>query len=175
MYKNNHPSVKQQIADSFMELMTKKFYMDITIAELVNHAQVARISFYRNFSSISDVIDYVIDELSTEFVTDILPVLSSRDDRKWRAFLFEYFYRLTSNQKRFTDIGFQNTSVFFSRMDIRMQQYKEQFSAKTIDDKYTPFGKMGLINNIAKEWMNGGMKETPEELINYIMTFITLF
>jgi len=111
MYKNNHPSVKQQIADSFMELMTKKFYMDITIAELVNHAQVARISFYRNFSSISDVIDYVIDELSTEFVTDILPVLSSRDDRKWREFLFEYFYRLTSNQKRFTDIGFQNTSV----------------------------------------------------------------
>jgi len=60
-------------------------------------------------------------------------------------------------------------------MDIRMQQYKEQFSAKTIDDKYTPIGKMGLINNIAKEWMNGGMKETPEELINYIMTFITLF
>ena len=34
---------------------------------------------------------------------------------------------------------------------------------------------MKIINNITKKWMDNGMKETPEEMIDYIMSFITSF
>lgn len=168
-------SVKQNIADAFMELMAKKYYMDITVTDIVNTAQVARVSFYRNFNSISDVIDYIIDEMSEEFIQDILPTLTSNDERKWREFLFEYFYRISREQEEMTAISFQNMSVLFSRINTKMQITEKELHAATIHEKYAVFGKIGLLNNIAHKWMHDGMKETPEEMINYIMTFITLF
>ena len=100
MSKKESTSVKQEIANAFMELMTQKSYMDITVTDLVNTAKVARVSFYRNFNSISDVIDYIIDQLSYEFVEDILPTLNSRDERKWREFLFEYFYNFARKHRK---------------------------------------------------------------------------
>ena len=32
----------------------------------------------------------------------------------------------------------------------------------------------GQINSITRKWMDSGMKETPEEMIDYIMSFILL-
>ena len=48
-------------------------------------------------------------------------------------------------------------------------------SSGTIRDKYLAVGKIGLIHNITKKWINTGEKETPEEMIDYIMSVITLF
>jgi len=175
MLKKELTSVKQEIANAFMELMTQKSYMDITVTDLVNTAKVARVSFYRNFNSISDVIDYIIDQLSNEFVEDILPTLNSRDERKWREFLFEYFYNFARKHRKAAAASFQNMSVLFSRMDHKMQILEKQSPSENLRDKYIALGKLGLINNIAKKWMDDGMRETPEEMINYIMTFITLF
>ncbi len=168
-------SVKREIIKAFMELMTQKSYMDITVTDIINKAQVARASFYRNFNSISDVIDTLIDEMSNEFVDDIFPTLISTDERKWREFLFEYFYRFARNQKKTAFANPQNISVMFSRMDAKMRQREKEFPSETLHDKYTAFGKLGLINNIAKKWMDSGMNETPEEMIDYIMSFITAF
>ena len=69
----------------------------------------------------------------------------------------------------------QNISVLFARMDQKMQQKGTSLPSDTMRDKYLAIGKMGLINNITKKWMDNGMKETPEEMIDYIMTFITSF
>lgn len=168
-------SVKREIINAFMELMTKKSYMNITVTDIINEAQVARASFYRNFNSINDVIDTIIDEMSNEFIDDILPTLMCNNERQWREFLFEYFYRFGRNQKK---IGFnnpQNISVMFSRMDTKMREKEKEFPYETLRDKYTAFGKFGLINNISKKWMDSGMQETPEEMIDYIMSFITKF
>lgn len=175
MAKKGGYSVKQEIIHAFMELMTKKSYMDITVTDIVNEAQVARVSFYRNFNSISDVIDAIIDEMSAEFMSDILPTLMGTDERQWREFLFEYFYRFAKNQKKIAAVSFQNMSVMFLRIDSKIQ--KEGLIPKdgTPREKYMAFGKLGLINNIAKKWMDEGMLETPEEMINYIMSFITSF
>ena len=65
--------------------------------------------------------------------------------------------------------------VLFSRIDDKITQKAEKFSSATIRDKYLSVGKIGLVNGITKKWMNDGMQETPEEMIDYIMSFITLF
>ena len=120
--KKESYSVKYEIINAFMKLMTEKSYMDITVTDIINTAQVARASFYRNFSSINDVIDSIVNELSEEFIEDIYPTLNSTDERKWREFLFEYFYRFTRNQEKIAAGNFQNMSVMFSRMDIKMRE-----------------------------------------------------
>ena len=43
-------------------------YMEITVTNIIKKAGVARASFYRNFNSISDVIDALVDELSDDLI-----------------------------------------------------------------------------------------------------------
>lgn len=174
MARSDNYSVKREIIDAVIRIMSEKNYMDITVTDIVNKAGVARASFYRNFNSINDVIEAIADEMSEELIGDIFPTLYGADERKWREFLFDFFYRFTRRQKEIGNIRFENMSVLFSRMDNIMQQKDAQLPSKTIRDKYLPVSIMGLLNNIAKRWVDSGMKETPEEMINYIMSFITL-
>ena len=70
-------------------------------------------------------------------------------------------------------IRFENISVLFTRTEDRIQQSASLFSGDTIQDKYLAVGKMGLINSVTKKWVDTGMKETPEEMIDFLMSFIT--
>ena len=165
-------SVKHEIAKAFMTLMTKKTYLDITVTDIVNEAGVARASFYRNFNSIGDVIDLIVDDLFEDLVFDIFPILNGNDERQMRELLFEQFYRFSRRKQVMTEIGIRNLSVLFSRMDQKMRKYEETMLASDIRQKYLPEAKLTLINGITKKWIDSGMKETPEEMINFIMSFI---
>lgn len=175
MAKSDVYSVRHEITDAVMQLMAEKTYMDITVTDIINKAGVARASFYRNFNSISDVIDAIVDEMSDELAKDVFPTLSCSDERKWREFLFNHFYRFTRKQREMKDFRFENMSVIFTRMDNRIQQMESEFPAETLRDKYQAAAKMGLLNSITRKWMDGGMKETPEQMIDYIMSFILKF
>jgi len=175
MAKRGGYSVKQEIMLAFLELLTKKSYMDITVTDIVGEAKVARVSFYRNFNSISDVIDAVIGGLFAEFMADVMPALMSADERMWREFLLKYFRRFADIQKRIAAVSFQNMSFMLLRMDARIQQEGLVPKYGTPREKYLAFGKLGLVNNIAKKWMDEGMPETPEEMADYITSFIVSF
>ncbi len=175
MYTREKSSVKKRMADAFVDMLSQKSYADITVTDIVNTAQVARVSFYRNFNSISDVVDYITDELANEFIDKILPVLNSNDENKWREFLFDFINNALNNRRKIEAINLQNTTVLFSHLNTKMQMYVNVNSNKTISDKYTSYVKACLINNVVKKWIDDGMVETPEEIINYLMSFITLF
>ena len=175
MYTREKSSVKKRMADAFVDMLSQKSYADITVTDIVNTAQVARVSFYRNFNSISDVVDYITDELANEFIDKILPVLNSNDENKWREFLFDFINNALNNRGKIEAINLQNTAVLFSHLNTKMQMYVNVNSNKTISHKYTSYIKACLINNVVKKWIDDGMVETPEEIINYLMSFITLF
>lgn len=69
----------------------------------------------------------------------------------------------------------ENMPVLFSRIDSKIELDESLNPPKTIKEKYNAAGKMGLINSVTRKWMETGAKESPEEMINYIMTFITSF
>ena len=175
MGKTEGYSVKREIKDALMELIAEKQYMDITVTDLVTRAGVARASFYRYFNSINEVIDAISNELSEEMLEDISPVLLRYDERTWREFLFNHFYRIARRQKQMKRIRFENISVIFTRTEDKIQQSASLFSGDTIQDKYLAVGKMGLINSVTKKWVDTGMQETPEEMIDFLMAFINRF
>ena len=172
MKKNEGYSVKQGIKDSVIQLMAEKPYMDITVTDIVTRAGVARASFYRNFSSINDVIDAISDELSEELIEDVSPILHHYDERKWREFLFNHFYRIERRQKQMKKIRFENISVIFTRTEDKIQQSESLFAEDTIQNKYLIVGKMGLINSVTKKWVDTGMQETPEEMIDFLVSLL---
>lgn len=171
MEKRNK-TVKMLIRDGFFNLLLKKPYGDITITDIINAAGVARVSFYRNYSSIDDIIDDFLNDTVLIFLAEVYPVLSGKDERKWRELLFLIFYRAN---KDFIPLPSDNLGILISILNAKMQRLNQQIPSETMYDKYTILGKVGLIVNIVKKWYDDGMKETPEEMVNYIMSFILLF
>ena len=105
--KENH-SVKSEIEQALLRLMTQKSYLDITVTDIVQEAKVARVSFYRNFASISEVLDSIADATAEKLNIEFLPLLDTTDERKLREYLFNYFYQISLiflqnvSEKRFT-------------------------------------------------------------------------
>ncbi len=163
------------IVKAFMNLMEEKPYMDITVTDVVNRAQVARVSFYRNFNSTSDILDRLADEAASDFSSHVLPMLSSRDERAWRSFLFQYLYYFGERQKRLSRCHPFNISILFSRINDRLQAIEKVQHHDLLDEKYLVPARLGLINNVIKQWMDDGMQETPEQMIDYLMGLLMAF
>lgn len=172
---NQKHTVKSQILRATAKLLNEKNYLDITVTDIVKEAQIARVSFYRNYSSISDVFDAIADEAFSEFSSEILPVLESNDERKWRELLYSMFYRFPRHHSFLPDRRQENSNELFSRMKQKVQRTEAQKQPQNLDDKYLGCGKMGLVIHIIEKWMTDGQTESPEEMVNYIMTFITKF
>lgn len=168
-------SVKQMIREAFVELMAQKPYLEITVTDIVRKAGVARASFYRNYDSIGQILDEITEGIAAELSDEVLCVLTGNDQRKWRELLFELFYRLPKLRFVGASRNYENAGIWYSRMNAILQRLQKEMPASTLQEKYAPFGKIGLVVNIIKKWLDTGMQESPEEMVNYIMSFITQF
>lgn len=168
-------SAGNMIKDAMVTLLGEKNYMDITVTDIVNKAGVARASFYRNYQSISNIMDDIVDDIFSEIMTEVLPVIESKDEAKWRELLFYMFYRFPKHHSISSKKRTENINELFSRMDDRFQRIGQTKALKGIEDKYLSIGKMGLIVNIIKAWMNTGMEEPCDKMVDFIMSFILKF
>ncbi len=58
---------QHMIADALWNLMKHKCFQQITVTEICKEAAIGRKTFYRNFETKEDVIDFRLDELCAEF------------------------------------------------------------------------------------------------------------
>lgn len=164
--------MKQRISSALLNLMLKKSYADITITDIVNKAEIARASFYRNFGGIADVLDFIVDELFEKMAENILPVIKSNSKIRWRLFLREHFEKVEKRKNEVYGIRNQNLSVIFSRMDQRVTMYEQTLGNLSVREKYIVGAKLGLLMGVTKRWINGGMKESDDEMIDFLVSVI---
>ena len=96
-------------------------YMEITVTNVIKKAGVARASFYRNFNSISDVIDALVDGLSDDLIENVFSNLSGTDERKLREFFVQSL--LSVFKKEMEEDRFENLPVLFSRLDTKKDHW----------------------------------------------------
>ena len=60
--KERNRIVRTAITDAVFELMKQKQLDDITVTEIIQKAQVARISFYRNYESKEAVLAGLVED-----------------------------------------------------------------------------------------------------------------
>lgn len=179
--EKNRFSVKTEIKDALIDLLSEKTYMDITVTDIVKKANVSRTSFYRNYRSIENVVNSIVEDRMQFFEQEIRPVMYSDNERVWREFLFHYIYQVSRDYKnlfiknRNNIYSMQNMSIFFLKTNEKMEREHKGRKSSSIRDKYCAVGKMALISDIIKKWADCGMEETPEEMVDYIMGFITKF
>ena len=162
--KENH-SAKSEIEQAFLRLMTQKSYMDITVTDIVQEANVARVSFYRNFASISEVLDSIADATAEKLNIEFLPLLDTSDERKLREYLFNYFYQISLNYKEMWAIRGLNMDLFTKRLGEKIHEKRKAVESadSDISEKYGWVVKLCVLDGVSRRWIMDEMKETPEE------------
>ena len=167
-YKKSY-SVKEEIQKALQRLISEKSPMDITVTELIAEAKVARVSFYRHFSSISDVLDSIVGEIEQAFSAEIVPPINSKDKQKWRSFLTIYFYQITQRPKEFLAIDISRNSPVILRAQNKITSVLGNKERPSRKDIYDWVGRLSFLHGIARLWVETGMQESTEEMVNYTM------
>ncbi len=119
-HEQKRKNVKDIISEALIVLLKRKLYIDITVSELVNAAQVSRASFYRNYNSIDDVITHIVDDIYIGLIERLTPsMLSYRQDKLYEAgvILFQYIFEVKDS---FFKIESENASYILYRLEKNM-------------------------------------------------------
>lgn len=173
--KENY-SVKAEIEKALLALLSKKEYTSITVTDLVKEAKVARVSFYRHFSSIPDVLDSIADQTAQKLNIEFLPLMDTSNERKLREFLFSYFYQISLNHEEMWALDAANGNPVSKYLSTKLQKTFQvpDPSSATMSEKYGLAAKLCLLDGVAKKWVLDGLQETPEEMIDYVMPVIQM-
>ena len=152
-------AVKRKIADALLLLMREKSIADVTVTEIVNAAGVARVTFYRNYSSKENVLTTLIDDALDE-------LRGGRDyaeiDGMTHAHVlsaFNMFY------KRRSDVYDLYHSGFATLLLERLNDFHAAVAGgmpSSSADKYSVYMYMGAMFDMAVNWIEGGCVESPE-------------
>lgn len=152
---------KQYIMVALLNLMEQKDFDDISISEIVKKAGVGRATFYRNFNSKEDVINYYFLNATNEF-TEIKPRPSCGDDD---------YYKLTLGIIKFLKDNTEMLNVIIkSHLEILLLNHINEQMVKFFDceNKSTnpilPYAYAGCVYNVSIEWVRSGCVESIESV-----------
>ena len=153
----------EKIEKVFIQLIQKKNIEDISVSMICELADLNRSTFYSNYIDIYDLAEKVMKNMEIEFGQFQLSNNAKQDSNGYLN-MFRY---IKDNQ-----IFFKTYFKLESYSKSLPTQYNIELAEKYYDNKYIDyhieFFRAGL-NAIIKKWLDGGCKESPEE-INEIIT-----
>ncbi len=165
-------TVKNSLVLGYFSLLTKKTFSDITISELVKEANVSRVSFYRNFSSLDNVVDYGLTCFYETIAKDVLPVFINDRLTAWKNLINKFF----SNVKLYDDVLFriphQNIEYLSNKLS-KMLDLTKKSNETTIERKYLPVVNVSAVFSIAKVWVETGCTESVDDISNFTYKIIS--
>lgn len=163
--------VKRSIQDALFALMEKKKFSEIRVSDIISESGVAKASYYRNFSSLEDIIYSYIDRMNNE-LEDLMPhqhntALSTM--RQNLIVLYNYYLEHKKEILLLCSNGFYES----------IQENTDQFLINALGDmpsksmeRYNLFLLSGAICHVQIEWLKNKKPESPEAFADFNMKFI---
>lgn len=159
------------LLETLLELLEKKEYSEISITELTEKADIARQTFYRNYSSMDDILLYETDEILDEYIKKVQKNLEAKSDLTWDFEVKQLVYVWQRNETLFkallkAGLGLQfleKLSVFFSMFHMKAQHLHELDEYHQCLVHYLAGG----VYMVLKKWFENEMN-TPVEVITDI-------
>lgn len=151
--------VREKICTAMFQLLGEKPFPEITVTDLVRRAQVARASYYRNFSSKEDV---VRTQLSATLTAAAAQLRGRRNLTDYETVLG--FWRYFSGKRDIcaalcTGALSELLLDTLNRLDLHMGQTPAEG-----DSGYYLSGYIGALYNLLRKWIRGGCQESPEHM-----------
>lgn len=179
MKRSSNPSSvlsKEQMAVSLATLMKTYPYADITVSQITSEARLSRATFYRNFKSRDEVLSYYIYMISKDFfvyiakkeeivLEDNLLFLLKHSQKHSSFFLClkenQLLYLLLKEWTRYLPL------LHRQKAD-KIKDFPKNLSDNQL--KYLLTFNVGGFFNLALNWIENGMIETPEKIIEDVHT-----
>lgn len=153
--------VKTSITNALFCLMKQKSISEITVSEIIRAAGVARASFYRNYATKESVL--------TTLIADILDSYRSHIHLEDGFFYtyenirlsFAYFGRYGDHVLDLHRFGYG--SIVLEKLNHFHEEVAGTMPLSSIE-RYTLYMYIGSFYNTAMVWLQGGMKESVDEI-----------
>lgn len=160
-------NTKQMLAQSIMELMLHKSIDNITVSSIVNPIGLTRQTFYNHFKDKYDLVDWIYRNEAVDFITLLGPghtwieaVIAKENIIKNNPVFYKKAYRQSYFINSFTDI---TTRLY---KDAVKKNAPEGLTKEL--DFEVDFFVSACVKKTA-EWVEGGCKESPEEIaVNFL-------
>lgn len=154
--------VKDAIVDAFFTLLRSHPVDSISVAQIIRTAHVSRMSFYRNFDSKLDIINYFVERGLDEIV-EMLEGEVSLWTREYAVAFFVYMKNHADEYMLLYEIGYSGVVLDNSN---RLNENISGDMPYNSMERYNLYFTAGAAHNAAMQWIKGGCRETPEELVD---------
>ena len=156
------------LLETLLELLENKDYSAISITELTEKADIARQTFYRNYSSMDDILVYEMDAILDEYLEKVEKNLDKKKDTNWDYEVRQLVYVWQKNEALFralqkAGLQFQvleKLSEMFYHFHMKAQHLHE------LDDKqqYLVYYLAGEVFMVLNKWFDNKMDFPIESL-----------
>lgn len=154
-------NVKDSLLTALIELARSSKWSGISISALVKQAGVARSSFYRNFSSVEELIDYGITQMNQRYKQENPSPNESFRDKDLMYFKFRFFKEHSDLLLLFHHAQTPQT-LLAAINDFVIDAYGDMPSNDI--SRYELYYYSGAFYNMVIHWLEDGAKESPEEM-----------
>ncbi|WP_143462323.1 TetR/AcrR family transcriptional regulator [Levilactobacillus enshiensis] len=160
------------LATALLQLLATNDLADLTVTQVVKRAGVSRMAFYRNFTTLADVLTAHFDPILTARFDDVLAHVPQK--QKLTA-LTTFFTDLAPTLRLSAERGFEPViQQIFDHNMVRFYTATMTWNGATAaQQKYwTQFMTAGIYR-IWREWLLGGQQESLITIHDLIATFQT--
>jgi len=160
MKKKNeaHELVLQCLTQALLQLMEKKPFSEIKISELCERAGVSRISFYRNFNSMPEILINYLSSCTDDWWEEFAKKPQEEFHEKfWEELLLLY----KKNEKLIKLLSDNNMSYIIKNHIFDACGPKE---TQDIQTQYLRAMLAGAIYGIVEQWIKLGTNELPKKI-----------
>ena len=160
--------VKTQLKNGAISLLTKKQFVEITVTDLVKESSVARASFYRVYTNLTQVFDDIAKDLAKNFSDGILKYIINNNKDAVDAKTISFLKNYRDGKSLIFKMLPENFGLLVPKLVDIILKENEQLSA---EGKYIITLIFINVSTVARVWEKGGFKETPEEVSQILRDF----
>ncbi|RAV21474.1 TetR/AcrR family transcriptional regulator [Paenibacillus contaminans] len=167
---------KQSLIHAFFNLVSKKDFEKITIADITKGAQVNRATFYAHFNDKYDLMDYILgDSASASIENHTAGVVSFNQDSITQLVLAVCdFYHQPNIQCRSSYVGLvlpQMKEKILKELKVFLSKSLEQICTDNEKNMFVPVFAQ-VIHEGALQWATGNITTNKEEVAKKVALFV---
>ena len=166
--------VKQDMYKALLRLIENKPFSAIAVSDITSEAGVSRMSFYRNYNAIEDILTEHLEEVVEEYRAKELeePDTGSEKvfyEKKYMLRCFRFFYL----HREFIDalITAGMGDLFLAKITEYLIRKWIEPGKETREAILRVSAYAGSIYNMYREWSRDGFQEEPEEVAEILYNF----
>jgi AcrR family transcriptional regulator len=160
--------VRTSIIEALFSLLTQKKFSEITVTDLINNANVARASYYRNFDSKEAIIEEYMDTTYNKLI------ISNLNEDYEANEIFDYTNMVEGFRRSLTYFLANKSYIialydngFSSLIQETLNRYIEELvgdMSKNSIERFQLYFISGAVFNILIQWLKSGAIESPLEI-----------